>query len=68
MTFRELQKHLGRMTAEQLDQTIIIEVNDYFHYVDGLNVASGMGDYLNKDEIFFSIDSDPLDEKEEEEE
>ena len=56
------------MTADQLDQTIIIEVNDYFHYVDGLNVASGVGDYLHKDEMFFSIESDPMDEKEEDEE
>jgi len=68
MTFRELQEHLGRLTAEQLDNTIIVEVGDYFHRVEGLNVASGEGDYLCRDEVFLSIDSDPIDEKEEEDE
>jgi len=67
MTFRVLQKELGRMTAEQLDQNMIVEVGDFFHNVVGVNVASGVGDYLYKDEVFFSIDSDPLGEKTEEE-
>ena len=67
MTFRALQKELGRMTAEQLDQNMIVEVGDYFHNIDGINIASGVGDYLYKDEVFFSIDSEPLVEKEEEE-
>ena len=65
MTFRELQKHIGRLTAEQLDQGIIVEVGDFFHTVEGFNVASGAGDYLYKDEVFLSI-SEPIDEKEEE--
>jgi hypothetical protein len=60
MTFRELQKHIGRLTAKQLDQDIIIEVGDFFHTVEGFNVASGAGDYL-----YLSI-SEPIDEKEEE--
>jgi len=64
MTFRELSGYLGRLTADQLDNDIIVEVGDFFHKVEGLNVASGMGDYLYKDEVFLSIDSDPIDEKE----
>ena len=68
MTFRELQKHIGRMTADQLDNDIIVEVGDFFYKVEGLNIASGVGDYLYKDEAFLSIESDPMDEKEEEEE
>ena len=67
MTFRTLQKELGRMTAEQLDQNMIVEVEDFFHNVVGINIASGVGDYLYKDEVFFSIDSEPLGEKEDEE-
>jgi len=68
MTFRELQKHIGRMTAEQLDQNMIVEVNDFFHNVESVEVASGEGDYLYKGEVFFTIDSDPLGEKTEDEE
>lgn len=56
------------MTADQLDSHVIVEVGDYFHNVTGINVASGVGDYLYKNEVFFSIDSEPLSEKEEEEE
>jgi hypothetical protein len=67
MTFRELQKHIGRMTAEQLDQDIIVEVNDFFYKVESAEVASGEGNYLYRGEIFFTIDSNPLDEKEQEE-
>ena len=65
MTYRELIGHLGRLTANQLDNDIIVEVGEYFHKVEGLNVASGIGDYLYKDEVFLSIDSDPIEEKEE---
>jgi hypothetical protein len=68
MTFRELQKHIGRMTAEQLDQDIIVEVNDFFYKVESAEVASGEGNYLYRGEIFFTIDSNPLDEKESDEE
>jgi len=64
MTFRELQKHIGRMTANQLDQDIVVEVNDFFHKVESAEVASGEGDYLYRGEVFFTIDSDPLSEKE----
>jgi hypothetical protein len=66
MTFRELQKHIGRMTAHQLDQDIIVEVGVYFHIVESAEVASGEGEYLHRGEIFFTIDSEPLSEKEEE--
>ena len=66
MTYRELTKYLGRLTAEQLDDTIIVEVGDFFHYVEGLNVASGEGDYLYKNQVFLSIDPNGLDEKDEE--
>lgn len=68
MTFRELQKHIGRMMTDQLDSDIIVEVGDFFHRVEGLNIANGMGDYLYKNEPFLSIDSNPLDEKESDEE
>ena len=68
MTYRELTKYLGRLTADQLDNNIVVEVGDFFYKVEGLNIASGEGDYLYKDEAFLSIDSDPIDEKEEEEE
>ena len=51
------------MTADQLDSHVIVEVNDNFHNVTGINSASGEGDYLYKDEVFFSIDSEPLGEK-----
>jgi len=63
MTYRQLIKDLGRMTADQLDSHVIVEVNDNFHNVTGINIASGEGDYLYKDEVFFSIDSEPLGEK-----
>jgi len=56
------------MTADQLDSHVIVEVGDYFHNVVGINVASGAGDYLYKNEVFFSIDSEALGEKEDEEE
>jgi hypothetical protein len=68
MTFRELQKHIGRMTADQLDQDMIVEVNDLFYKVESAEVASGEGDYLYKGEIFFTIDSEALSEKEFDEE
>jgi hypothetical protein len=64
MTFRELQKHIGRMTANQLDQNIVVEVNNFFYNVESAEVASGEGDYLYKGEVFFTIDSEPLGEKE----
>jgi hypothetical protein len=64
MTFRELQKHIGRMMTDQLDSHIIVEVGDLFHNVVGIEIASGEGDYLYKNEVFLSIDSDPLGEKE----
>ena len=67
MTFRELQKHIGRMTADQLNNDIIVEVGDFFHRVESLNVASGAEDYLYKDEVFLSI-SEPMDEKDFDEE
>lgn len=54
------------MTADQLDSHVIVEVNDNFHNVTGINIASGEGDYLYKDEVFFSIDSEPLGEKDDE--
>lgn len=68
MTFRELQKHIGRMTADQLDQDMIVEVNDFFYKVESAEVASGLGDYLYKGEIFFTVDSEVLSEKEFDEE
>jgi hypothetical protein len=68
MTYRQLIKDLGRMTADQLDSHVIVEVNDNFHNVTGTNIASGEGDYLYKDEVFFSIDSEPLAEKDFDEE
>ena len=64
MTYRELIKYLGRLTQDQLDNNIIVEVGDQFHNVTGINIASGEGDYLYKDEVFFSTDSDPISEKE----
>ena len=66
MTFRELQKYIGRMTADQLDNTIIIECNDSFYRVEGLNEASGEGDYLYKGEMYFSLEDQEIEEKEEE--
>lgn len=63
MTYKELTKYLGGLTADQLDSTIVVEVGDFFYHVDGLHIASGKGDYLCKDEPFLSIDSDPLTEK-----
>lgn len=51
------------MTADQLDSHVIVEVNDNFHNVTDINIASGKGYYLYKDEVFFSIDSEPLGEK-----
>ena len=56
------------MTADQLDSHVIVEVHDNFHNVTGIHIASGEGDYLYKDEVFFSIDSEPLGEKEFDEE
>ena len=56
------------MTAEQLNSHVIVEVNDLFHNVASLEAASGEGDYLYKNEVFFTIDSEPLGEKEDEEE
>ncbi len=68
MTYRELTKYLGRLTADQLDNHVMVEVGDLFHNVVGVEIASGEGDYLYKDEVFLSIDSDPLGEKEFDEE
>ena len=56
------------MTADQLDQDMIVEVNDLFYKVESAEVASGEGDYLYKGEIFFTIDSEALSEKEFDEE
>jgi hypothetical protein len=68
MTFRELQKYIGRMTADQLDNTIVIESNDSFYRVEGLNEASGEGDYLYKGEMYFSLEDQAIEEKEFDEE
>jgi hypothetical protein len=68
MTYRTLLKDLSKFTEEQLDNHVVIEVNDFFHNACSLEVASGEGDYLYRGEVFFSIDSEPLGEKEEEEE
>ena len=51
------------MTAEQLDQNMIVKVDDNFHNIVGVHFASGKNDYLYKDEVFFTIDSEPLGEK-----
>jgi hypothetical protein len=67
MTFRELQKHLGRLTANQLDSTILVMVDDGFFEVEGLNIASGVGEFLYKDDVFFSVADSPIDPKEDEE-
>ena len=67
MTYRQLIKELGRLTADQLDSNIIVEVQDWFHNVVDIKIASGKGEYLYKDEVFFTIDGEPLTEKEEEE-
>jgi len=56
------------MTADQLDQDIVVEVNDFFYNVGSAEVASGEGDYLYRGEVFFTIDSDPLGEKTQDEE
>ncbi len=56
------------MMTDQLDSHIIVEVGDLFHNVVGIQIASGEGDYLYKNEVFLSIDSDPLGEKESDEE
>jgi len=56
------------MTADQLDSHVIVEVHDNFYNVTDIRIASGKGDYLYKDEVFFSIDSEPLGEKEFDEE
>jgi hypothetical protein len=64
MTYRELTKYLSRLTADQLDNDIIVEVGDLFYKVEDLNIASGEGLYLYKDEAFLAIDSNPLSEKE----
>lgn len=68
MTYKELTKYLGRLTADQLDNTIVVEVGDLFHHVEGLHIASGKGDYLYKDQPFLSIDSNPIDKKDFDEE
>jgi hypothetical protein len=68
MTFRELQKHLGRMTADQLDNTIMVEVQGDFFRVELLNEASGEGDYLYKGELYFSTEDYPIEEKDFDEE
>jgi hypothetical protein len=69
MTYRELTKYLGRLTADQLDNDIVIEVGDFFYRVeDGINIASGEGDYLYANEPFLSVDSEPMGEKEFDEE
>lgn len=61
MTYRELTKYLGRLTADQLDSEIVVELGDLFYRVeDGLNIASGEGDYLYKDEVYLSCDTNEL--------
>ena len=54
MTFRELTKYTSRLTADQLDSDIVVETNGEFFRVDDLRIASGEGDYLYKDEPFFT--------------
>lgn len=68
MTFRELQKYIGRMTADQLDNTIVIEAQGEFFRVEDLNEASGEGDYLYKGEMYFSTVDNAIEEKDFEEE
>lgn len=68
MTYRQFQKDLGRMTAEQLDSHMVVEVGDHFYNIVSVEAASGEGDYLYKNEVFFTIDSDPLGEKDFDEE
>ena len=63
MTYKELIKKLGRLTEDQLDGDIIVEVEDCFHNVVDINIASGKGEYLYKDEVFFTINSESLSEK-----
>jgi hypothetical protein len=63
MTYRQLIKELGRLTEDQLDGDIIVEVEDCFHNVLDINIANGKGEYLYKDEVFFTINSEPLSEK-----
>lgn len=63
MTYRQFQKDLSRMTAEQLDGEMIVEVNDSFYNIVSVEAASGEGDYLYKNEVFFTVDYDPIGEK-----
>lgn len=63
MTYRQFQKDLSRMTAEQLDSEMIVEVNDSFYNIVSVEAASGEGDYLYKNEVFFTVDCDPIGEK-----
>ena len=63
MTYRELIKNLGNLTEQQLDENVILEVGHNFYRANDINVASGEGDYLYKDEVYISIESNPLDEK-----
>lgn len=51
------------MTAEQLDGEMIVEVNDSFYNIVSVEAASGEGDYLYKNEVFFTVDCDPIGEK-----
>ena len=75
MTYRNLIKELGRLTEDQLDGHIMVELENTVHNVAGINIGvecvvalrSSKGNYLYKDEVFFSIDLEPLDKKEEEE-
>ena len=63
MTYKELTKYLSGLTTDQLDSTIVVEVGDFFYHAEGLHIASGVGDYLQKDQPFLSIDSNPIDNK-----
>jgi hypothetical protein len=67
MTFRELNKYLSRLTADQLDSDIVVETDGKFYRVDDLQIASGNGDYLYTNDPFFTTDYQ-LDEKYPEEE
>jgi hypothetical protein len=56
------------MTADQLDNTIMVEVQGDFFRVELLNEASGEGDYLYKGELYFSTEDYPIEEKDFDEE
>jgi hypothetical protein len=68
MTFRELQKYIESMTTDQLDNTIVVEAQGAFYRVEDLNKASGEGDYLYANEMYFSTEDIAIEEKDFEEE